>query len=143
MTNEHVGALAPPKPAAVGLTLVSPDGRKAEPGYHYDPRFERFPQYAGFIPTQWLQFGEANRQYRIALDEEREAKDAPARRAQLDREAADRAAERERTRPRTVEERLAAIEVRLDRLEAPARLRGRAPTPTRHRNHDDVPPEAA
>jgi hypothetical protein len=69
-----------------------------------------------------------------------------------DRQAAD---ERERlaalpTPEEVRERRMAALEadvadlrVRLARLEGPPRLRGRAPTPARHRGNDEPGPEAA
>lgn len=125
--DSFTGALAPPRPAQKqkALPLISPDGRHAPPNHHWDERFAEDPLTCGFIPTVW-DSAEVSRQLALAKDRIREERDAPRRRAEFEREKRERADLHERTRPLTLEERVAALEATVAKLTAPAFMKGRA-----------------
>jgi hypothetical protein len=133
-------------PQAPPQMRSTPWGSPLPPGYGYDPAWPLPP--AGHLPPEGFRWHEvlgdvpmdrptADIDAAVRAKGERDALSAEERR----RETA-AAAEHERSRPRTLEERIERIEARLVRLEAPTRIRGRARTASRHHN-DDHTPEAA
>jgi hypothetical protein len=115
---------------------AAPPGVTLEPGRAWDA-------VLGDIPAVWGP-SEIVRQRRLAR--EQQEMEESARRShdeRVQREEA-RAAEAERTRPRTLEERVAALEAKFERLTQPTRLASRAKPRPSHTTQGggDLPPAA-
>ena len=129
---QQTGALAP---------LRRPPKRPSiERPMHANPDdWQAFVTEISPLPAEWTS-REAHRQFALWQSERAYAERQQSYNdVRLRREAKDRA---ENPEPRPIEERLTALELRVDRLTAPIRLPQKSAKPRTPRG-DDLPPEAA